>query len=76
MKTRGHIQADILDLFEGCLDWHCQCPPERRGAEIALFHCLGMGWEEANKFTFDGSNTRRDYLEKFKELQKRELKHE
>ena len=65
---RNKIEREVLLLMRGQIAWHCQCPPERRGAEIALFHVLGMSWEEANKFSFDGANLDVDYLEKFKEL--------
>jgi hypothetical protein len=65
---KDKIEKEVLLLMRGKIDWHCQCPPERRGAEIALLHVLGMSWEKANKFSFDGKNMEKDYQKLFLKL--------
>lgn len=47
------VRKEVLDLFDGKIGWECQCPPERRGAEMALIRVLiGKDWEDTNKLTF------------------------
>jgi len=45
---REEIIQEIKALFEGKTQWDYQCPPENRGAQIALMRLLGISWKEAN----------------------------
>lgn len=71
-KERLKIQNDIIGLIavmpQNRIKWKYQYPPERRGAVIALLHVLGMSWESANKFSFNGNNGNIEYLKLFKKL--------
>ncbi len=50
---KAWLKKEVLDLFDGKIRWECQCPPERRGAEMALLRVLiGKDWEVVNNITF------------------------
>jgi len=55
-ELEASVREDILDLFNGKIRWANICPPERRGAEIALIKILlKVSWERANEIAFMAS---------------------
>jgi hypothetical protein len=50
-RKRNEIKNTIYELFSQKINWSWECPPERRGAIIALLHELGINWERANRMS-------------------------
>lgn len=52
-ELEASVREDILDLFNDKIRWANICPPECRGAEIALIKILlKVSWERANEIAF------------------------
>jgi len=49
LLSTENTRRELFELYDGNTKWDYQCPPERRGAEIALIRILtGVSWKKAN----------------------------